>query len=338
MPSKIEWTDETWNPIRGCTRVSEGCRNCYAERQAIRMANRGGPYEGLVVISNGHPKWTGELRFVESKLLEPLRWKKPRMIFVNSMSDLFHPAVGRLDLAKIIAVMLIADWHVFQVLTKRPERMRDCLSDENFRQEITDATAVMLSDGRITKVQANDVIEAVYAWPPPHIWWGVSVEDQKTADERILLLLETLAAVRWVSYEPALGPVLFDNGETSWLSCRFNDDYRESNDGYCCDAFAERGVHFRGVDWVVCGGESGPGARPMYPDWARSLRDQCAAAGVPFFFKQWGEFLPPVQDGNPDTPGGQDLNLTDDPIRIGKKAAGRLLDGVEHNEYPEVAK
>ncbi len=313
--SKIEWTDATWNPIRGCSRVSEGCRNCYAERQAARFSGRGQPYEGLaervpVTKDTGgkfpqvlsEPRWTGAVRLAKDQLELPLHWQKPRKIFVCSMSDLFHEKVPDEWIDRIFWIMEQVEWHTFQILTKRAQRMlawhrRWTGGGKRFPQS---ATRSIL----------------------PNVWLGVSVEDQKAADQRIPLLLQTPAAVRWVSYEPALGPLDLDG--------YLGRDIRVAED-----------VTGDGLDWVVCGGESGPGARPMQPDWARSVRDQCKAAGVPFFFKQWGAWAWQSQITKPlkvrDRTKTLDLDqrsLCQRAIAIGKKAAGRLLDGREWNEFP----
>lgn len=238
--TKIEWTDATWNPIRGCSRVSEGCRNCYAERQAARFSGKGQAYEGLVRIANGHPQWTGKVEFVERHLMDPLRWKEPKRIFVNSMSDLFHEGVSNDWLQRIFQVMAKAQQHVFQVLTKRPERMRSYMHDWR-------------------------PVERVF----PNVWLGVSVEDQKTADERIPLLLQTPAALRWVSAEPLLGDIQLP--EEAFV-CPANEPHQ------ICPC----------LDWVVVGGESGPGARPMDIEWARSIVAQCEERSVSVFVKQLG--------------------------------------------------
>lgn len=238
--TKIEWTDATWNPIRGCSRVSEGCRNCYAERQAARFSGKGQAYEGLVRIANGHPQWTGKVEFVERHLMDPLRWKEPKRIFVNSMSDLFHEGVSNDWLNRIFGVMAKAQQHVFQVLTKRPERMRSYMHDWK-------------------------PVETVF----PNVWLGVSVEDQKTADERIPLLLQTPAALRWISAEPLLGEIQLP--EEAFV-CPANEPHP------ICPC----------LDWVVVGGESGPGARPMDIEWARSIVAQCEERSVPVFVKQLG--------------------------------------------------
>jgi len=215
--SAIEWTDATWNPVRGCTKISPGCKNCYAETFAERF--RGVP---------GHPYEQGfDLRVVPEKLRQPLAWRAPRQIFVNSMSDLFHAAVPDDYIASVAETMREASWHQFQVLTKRSERMRDLLS-----RSLRCAAAL------------------------PNVWWGVSVEDRKHGLPRIEHLREANVAVRFLSIEPLLEDLgTFD---------------------------------LNGIGWVIVGGESGPGARPMSRDWVESIREQCDAARVPFFFKQWG--------------------------------------------------
>ena len=338
--SKIEWTDATWNPIRGCSRVSEGCRNCYAERVAARFSGPGQPYEGLAIMkrepgedSKGDPRWTGNVRLIESALDAPLHWKKPRKIFVNSMSDLFHEEVHDGSIDRIFAVMACSQQHTFQVLTKRPKRMRDyCESFPSMDgPEMSARVAVALGAMGYSFEVAAEAFHSINLWPLPNVWLGVSVEDQKTADERIPLLLNTPAAVRWVSYEPALGPV--DLSEITWNK----KDFGESQNDRGSNAW---------IDWLVCGGESGPGARPMHPDWARAARDQCQAAGVPFFFKQWGEWLsvdnwPINKNGrwySTERAAGRLYRGMDAHgmrfVRAGKKAAGRQLDGREWNEFP----
>lgn len=243
----IQWTDATWNPIRGCSRVSEGCRNCYAEVVAARFSGPGQPYEGLARrTSNGGARWTGKIMFVEKHLDDPLRWRKPSRIFVNSMSDLFHEDVTDEQLDRIFAVMDAARRHTFQVLTKRPARM---LAYSELRRA-----------------------------PASNVWLGVSVENQQAADERIPLLLETPAAVRFLSCEPLLGPIdlvpfLFDEVDGTTMP-----DYsspRASN---------------RGLSWVIVGGESGPNARPCDTQWIRDIVDQCQAAGAAPFVKQLGAY------------------------------------------------
>jgi protein gp37 len=309
--TKIEWTDMTWNVVNGCTVVSPGCKHCYAMKQAHRFPVR----QGLTTRTAGGMVWTGEVRFNEKVLLEPIRLKRPRKIFVCADGDLFHENVpsGWIDL--VFAVMKMAPQHTFQVLTKRPERARKYLTDQSRERSDGRGTALEVIWEKAGTTSFDRIMEG--PWPLPNVWLGTSVEDQKRADERIPILLETTPAVRWLSCEPLLGHVDISR----WL---------------------------KQVDWVVVGGESGPGARPMHPAWARSLRDQCAAAGVPFLFKQWGDWranYSPDRDGpthfvEPDgrmVPIESGIEWASGSIpmrRIGKKAAGRLLDGVEHNGYP----
>jgi protein gp37 len=294
--SSIEWTDATWNPVRGCSRVSEGCRNCYAERMAVRMSGPGQWGEGFAVAprhhgENGRPttgvrgKWTGKVELIPSMLDRPLRWRKPRKVFVNSMSDLFHESLPDEAIDRVFAVMALARRHTFQVLTKRPERMERYLSAHDRDRAWCDAGArldIPLTHPMTKHPGATSPDNALWLnvdsatdsgdRPLPNVWLGVSVEDQATADERIPLLLQTPAAVRFVSYEPALGPVDF----TGWL--------------YSCDGDCNQPTHpiEPTLDWVIVGGESGPGARPFDVAWARSTVEQCKAAGVAVFVKQLG--------------------------------------------------
>ena len=291
--TKIEWTDATWNPLRGCTRVSEGCRNCYAERVAARFSGPGMAYEGT--IKDG--KWNGVVKTVPEALDQPLRWKRPRRIFVNSMSDLFHETVSDQAIFAIFYVMACTPHHTYQVLTKRPARMVQWF-DWVSRWDST-------MQPRLAKMAGGK-------WPLPNVWLGVSVEDQDAADKRLPHLINTPAAVRWVSAEPLLGHVSF----TGW-------------DGKVQRNWLGEG----GINWVVCGGESGHGARPMHPVWARNLRDECADAGAAFFFKQWGEYLPYGQSGA--ACGETHVHHQFAFYKPGKLRAGRLLDGREHNGYPQ---
>jgi len=235
--TEIEWTDATWNPVRGCIKISPGCKNCYAEAFAERF--RGVP---------GHPYEQGfDLRLVPGKLSEPLRWREPKTVFVNSMSDLFLEQVPDSYIEKVARVMQMAHWHTYQVLTKRAERMRELLS------------------GSLS-----------FAARLPHIWWGVSVENRRHGVPRILQLRQAPAALRFLSIEPLLENL----GE----------------------------LNLEGIGWVIVGGESGHGARPMAKEWVLSVRAQCYAAKVPFFFKQWGG--------------------------VRKSEAGRLLEGCTYDEMP----
>lgn len=267
----IEWSDASWNPLVGCSRVSEGCRHCYAERQAYRAEAMGiSRYDGITRKVGGEIRWTGKVALVESALALPLKWKTPRRIFVNSMSDLFHEQVKDEWIAAIFAVMFMAGHHVYQILTKRPERMHRWLT---WFQDQPDKAGLLLEALADVSPQALDWPMGrakTGPWPKPHIWLGVSIEDQATADARIPLLLQTPAAVRWVSYEPALGPVDF-------ARVRIPHGLVEINGG-----------ELPGLDWIVVGGESGPGARPFDLAWARQTIAQGREAGVLVFCKQLG--------------------------------------------------
>lgn len=252
--TKIEWTERTWNPIRGCSRVSAGCQNCYAERMAARFSDEGMPYEGLA--KRNPARWTGDVRLVEEHLEDPLKWRKPRRVFVNSMSDLFHERLPMNDIVRVFKVMSEAPRHTFQVLTKRPGRMWDFM--------------MIMS-------RFNEVCERPEEWPLKNVWLGVSVEDQKTADERIPLLLNTPAAVRFISAEPLLGPL--DLGAVR-VGCGWRAIY--------CGCSPNSGCGHSTLDWVITGGESGPGARPCQLDWLRNVVTDCREAGVPCFVKQLG--------------------------------------------------
>lgn len=293
--TRIEWTDATWNVVIGCDKVSRGCDHCYAIRTATRMTSNPNPkvsepYAGTVKAG----EWTGRVNLIEDRLTLPLRWRKPRRVFVNAQSDLFHKSVADEFIARVFAVMALTPRHTFQVLTKRPARMRSLLRSVEFADLLGECIAEV-NDGRA---------EYSISFPLPNVHIGVSVEDQKTADLRIPILLDTPAAVRWLSCEPLLGPVDLtdhvdrwreeDGGECDWGHCSeaavaVRRDYSHQDPVFAC-MLPVCAAH-RGLDWVVVGGESGPGARPMHPDWARSLRDQCAATGVPFLFKQTGSVL-----------------------------------------------
>lgn len=337
--SKIEWTDASWNPTTGCSRVSEGCRNCYAINTANRLSNielTREAYEGTVrTLSDGSHDWTGTLNVLEDRLDIPLKWKRPRRVFVNSMSDLFHEKVPFDFIDKVFSVMALSQRHVFQVLTKRPERMRQYLLD-GFREGCaTIHVEPQTLNNAFGNGEPNIFGHEMFPWPLPNVWLGVSCENQKTADERIPLLLETPAAVRWISAEPLLGPISLTPGLVNYLRGS-RPEHDPSCDGSCVNCPIE--VQTNKLDWVVVGGESGHGARPMHPDWARSLRDQCADAGVPFFFKQWGSWSPiTTSDGRQILPFA-DYNVESKFgfKKVDKHTAGHLLDGVEHFNYPEV--
>lgn len=271
--TSIEWTDVSWNPVRGCSLVSAGCANCYAMKQAHRFSGAGKPYDGLTKLGPQGPRWTGKIQLVEEVLDAPLHWKKPRRIFVNSMSDLFHEDVPDAFIEKVFTVMAHAQWmngHRFQVLTKRPERMKQVL--ESIGKGIEEQRKGTVNPDGSRNYQMT------FTFPLQNIWLGVSVEDQAMADERIPILLKTPAAVRWVSAEPLLGPVSFRWAKwDNWKDGQGNErPVVDQHDG------------LRMLDWVVVGGESGPGARPCDMAWIRWIKDQCQSAGVPVFVKQLG--------------------------------------------------
>ena len=295
--SKIQWTDRTWNPVRGCSRVSEGCRNCYAERFAGRFAKPGEPFhlyaKGPTVsrfpltdpYHNKHASgWTGKVALVPEKLDEPLRWRKPSRVFVNSMSDLFHEALSSVDIQKVFTVMAYATQHTFQILTKRPEKMQRFLStmdqwlERDHARDFIWPPIILAGDDWPKKYPGIQ-----RPWPLPNVHLGVSVEDQATAVERIPLLLKTPAAVRFVSYEPALGPVDFGR----WV----RDPLRNTVNYEDSEVQAPVPWLAPGIDWLIVGGESGPGARPCDVAWIRSAVRQCREAGVACFVKQVGSFI-----------------------------------------------
>lgn len=406
--TKIEWTERTWNPVTGCTKVSPGCDNCYAETIANRFA-------GSKAFPNGF-----DVTLHEDRLTQPLRWRKPATVFVNSMSDLFHADIPDDFIVDVFAVMQATPQHTYQVLTKRPGRMRSLLNSPTFVRRVVWGALAITGEA--------DVAETI---PGRNIWLGVSVEDQKWADVRIPALLGTPAAVRFLSCEPLLGPVDLsawvapitpmnpahapkawqDWAWPAWVPAAVREQvegfwsedwgrgpraWMRSSHEQGAPAFGAtvtlgngfgpnppqvtgRFVHAwnnigrlvlpdgsfaytsfgrsaradaRNIDWVIAGGESGPKARPMHPDWARSLRDQCQAAGVDFFFKQWGAWSPDPADVRRG-----DICLSEDGDRydvrpgyicahnesdgtwmrrVGKGAAGRLLDGRIHNDMPSV--
>lgn len=316
--TQIQWTNRTWNPIRGCRRVSAGCSNCYAERQAARFSGSGQPYDGLVKLTSRGPVWSGEARFIPEKLTEPLSWRKPQMVFVNSMSDLFHEKLTNEQIAAVFGVMAASPQHTFQVLTKRPERMcewfdwirenagpgipwggAECADELGIKTEwlgVEERSQAVWNARSWAEPAVGwrlDITAAHKAgWPLPNVWLGVSVEDQATADERIPLLLQTPAAVRWVSAEPLLGEVWLD---VDWLMPRCEACGRHSTRGKCCEyePHCTGGTEYSRqentlLDWVVVGGESGPGARPCDVEWVRSIVSQCSEAQVPVFVKQLG--------------------------------------------------
>lgn len=345
--TKIEWTRSddgtpgaTWNPVTGCTKLSPaspGCQNCYASTFAERF--RGAP---------GHYFERGfDVQLRPEKLDQPLRWRKPRRIFVNSMSDLFHDDVPTDFIAKVFAIMALAPQHTFQVLTKRHARMRSLLSADYFRAEVHGHAAWWADHLNLKLPQPH--------WPLPNVWLGVSTENQRWADIRIPALLDTPAAVRFISAEPLLGSIDLRQSFAKWVPPIDHQAWATA-DKTKVPGGVEEMLRVRDVlHWVIVGGESGPGARPMHPDWARALRDQCTAAGVPFLFKQHGEYVEATEpvpsdrwltgDGithdepwHPDqigAPAGKWSPYPDVVMRrVGKKAAGRELDGQTWDQYP----
>lgn len=278
--TSISWTDKTWNPVRGCSRVSEGCRNCYAERIAARFSGPGQSYAGLARRTVDGPRWTGKVKLLPTLLDQPRHWRQTRRVFVNSMSDLFHEQIPDEFIDQIFAVMALCQQHVFQILSKRPERMREYLCDSEMAGRV--ARAVDTVNWRDRKRHGNGGLSS-FAWPLCHVHVGVSVEDQETANERIPWLLKTPAAVRFISYEPALASVRLD--VLRWREPGFNCE-REVYPFAGVMAIPDHDWDVGKIDWVICGAESGPGARPMNEDWVRSVRDQCQAAGTAFFYKQ----------------------------------------------------
>ena len=319
---------------------SRGCEHCYAMGVAYRFSGPGQPYEGLAKKVGGKAEWTNRVYCVDELLDAPLRWRKPRRIFVNSMSDLFHPDVPDNFILRVFAIMAACPHHTFQVLTKRAHRMWSLLSSPDtpiFLEAVAEdiaGEAGWCHLGRWT---------VTWPWPLPNVWLGVSAEDQATANERIPWLLQTPAAVRWISAEPLLGLLdltrlsIWHSGVLNALTgiAQFDDSEPQ---------------WFPRLDWVVVGGESGHEARPMHPDWPRQIRDDCRRYNAPFFFKQWGAWQPAwgaathliYRDGRcvEDTHDHPDAwrHKTAQPMqRVGKKRAGRLLDGREWNEYPSRA-
>ena len=323
--TSIEWTDATWNPIIGCSRVGPGCDHCYAIGVVHREMSP--QHVGLTVKPEGGPTdWTDEVRPAgEKKLTEPLRWRKPRRIFVNSLSDLFHADLPDDEIAKVFAVMALAPQHTFQVLTKRPQRMAKLLASPEFPLLVESAEVRHRYD------HGMDCTPSGFSWPLTNVHLGVSIEND-TYTWRADHLRNTPAAVRFISAEPLLGPL--------------------------------PSLDLTGIDWLIVGGESGPGARPMHPDWVRDIRDRCAACpharhgdarcpvcdggalvgrpqltaqhrGPAFLFKQWGDWAPA------EMPGarwayvvGESNEASQMMWHLGKKAAGRHLDGRTWDEYP----
>ncbi len=366
--TKIEWADATVNYVNGCSLASPGCTNCYAMRLAGTRLKHHPTRAGLTQDTKAGPVWTGEVRENPAALEQVLRWKKPRAIFWNAHGDLFHENVPDEWIDKQFAVMALTPQHRHMVLTKRSARMRAYLSQNPLWNVHLSAAGDIGGEkwGWIADraprgsaiTQYNLYLQV--PWPLTNVWLGVSVEDQRRADERIPDLLETPAAIRFISAEPLLGPVdltmLHHDGITNIDALRGMHGVAQPMQAECDK-----------IQWVIVGGESGPGARPMHPDWARSLRDQCGAAGVPFHFKQWGEWGPDVRaDRHQKTSDGYDRDRVMEGVarcavwnggdrwthyqsgygptvdeghgewvyRLGKRLNGRLLDGIQHDGAP----
>jgi len=357
--SKIEWTDETWNPFVGCSKISPACNNCYAEGMARRLANMQATSYYAGAITDG--KWNGNICAAPESVWEkPEKWHKPRRIFVGSMTDVFHPNVLDALLDRLFMEMTVYNsHHTYMLLTKRPERMRDYIAEAIQRDADWVWQGCTVSDKSVS-----------HSWcsPPPlvfkapdNVWLGVTVENQEQADARIPVLLDTLAATRFVSIEPMLGPVdlnyiLPESSKEPSKTCGTPWGHKISalhgtvstkpggpKSGPC---------FYPSLDWIIAGGESGPNARPSHPDWVRDLRDQCVKAEVPFFFKQWGEWAPDnfvhagtifdrehitfnsnyeIANSRADFTPSHNFTMK----HVGKKAAGHLLDGMEWRQVPE---
>lgn len=306
--TSIEWSDAVWNPVSGCTRASAGCDNCYAVKMTHRLSLMGQAekYGGLTVLNGkGERHFNGVVRTHEDALTIPLKWRKPRKVFVNSMSDLFHRDVPFEFIDKVFAVMALTPHHTYQVLTKRPERMAEYFAPHerprpmvtmpqgkrapapsHLSSRFTREEMVVLAAGEFLPDDAPRGVMASMKWPLPNVWLGTSVENQAAADERIPHLLKCPAAVRFLSCEPLLGPVDLaavrtDQGHGSQVDCLGNVYYdgRLQNDAF--DIMLK-------VDWVIVGGESGSNARDYRMEWDLAIERQCRAAGVAYYRKQLG--------------------------------------------------
>jgi protein gp37 len=376
---KISWLNipgyipQTLNPIVGCSKVSEGCRNCYAERMAARLASMTSDHLKYDEVINCRDSWNGETLLVESALQKPLGWKKPRSIFVNSMGDLFHESTPDEWIDRVFAMMAACPQHLFILLTKRAKRM------ENYVAGLTTVEGALRFEGFTAGKWDGRRHKTALSYrrkiPLPNVWLGVTAENQAAADERIPHLLRTPAAVRFVSCEPMVGKIDFstnlyrshtihlkmsiegairnrafkgfeENGVPvhpkqveAMLRKRLADGEKYFPMCDCPDFDPQTGCQPKRnprLDWVICGGESGPGARPMNPEWARSLRDQAKSAGVPFFFKQWGDWMSkstaPLEHYQLDCRQVVAWRNGD------KKHGGDILDGHQWHEFPEVVK
>jgi protein gp37 len=354
MSTTIEWTQrpgtrgETWNPVVGCTKVSQGCKNCYAE--TVHDRRHKGYLAGKLQNIPQYAKPFRTVQLLPARLTQPLKWREPRTVFVNSMSDLFHAEVPFEYIDQVFAVMALTPQHTYQILTKRPERMAEYFAPKEI--DMNRASSLVMAAALEMLPKQEQHLGVMKPWPLPNVWLGTSVEDQATAAARIPHLLRCPAAVRFLSCEPLLGAV------DLWPVMEAHMEYRRIHENAC---FRDPSTPPWGIQWVITGGESGHGARPMHPDWARSLRDQCKAAGVPFFFKQWGAWSPGsaldfdrnivlLSDGTRLPYQHYEGSLTQDQkdnwnslhalaMHKSFKAHGddHMLDGVAHQEWPVVA-
>ena len=389
--SSIEWTDATWNPITGCSVVSPGCTNCYAMKLAGTRLRILPSRKGLTIETKAGPVWNGRVRLNEEWLTQPLRWRRPRKVFVCAHGDLFAENVPDEWIDRVFAVMALAPQHTFQVLTKRAARMREWFKE---RWQPTPAQRIaclgLPAFDMPAQAMGDDRHEHVYqaagefldldtvsnrfwnpdgsrkwmGWPLPNVWLGVSAEDQRRADERVPDLLATPAVVRFVSAEPLLGPIDFTN--LGRESDPFKDGRQDALRGWVYNEDPQDGsahgitLGYGRLDWIIVGGESGISARPMHPAWVRQIRDACVEAGVAFHFKQWGTWQPRewFRDGGTHamrSHGGQisfqEIQSYPNSIervgagpewsafaKVGKRVAGRLLDGIEHSGFPGQAR
>jgi protein gp37 len=307
MKHKIQWLNlpgykgETWNPIIGCSKVSDGCKNCYAEKMAARVyhctSNRdnSATFLNYSDVLTDDLKWNNNTRFIPESLTIPSQWRQPRIVFVCSMGDLFHESASFQQISAVFSVMADCDQHIFIVLTKRPERL------------------VQFAEW---KSWANDVQNIPWR-PSANVWLGVTAENQEQAMIRIPYLISIPAAVKFVSIEPMLSQVDLDD------TLQYTLKHHAGGLKNC-------------LSWVICGGESGHNARPLHPDWVRSLRNQCQDSGAPFFFKQWGEWMPhgTIRNYNFLNPKKEKVAGVDVMVKVGKHRSGNLLDGVKYEEYP----
>lgn len=308
--SRIEWTDASWNPVTGCTEVSPGCDHCYARDLAGRFA-------GTSAYPNGF-----ELTLRPKHLYDPLRWRRPRRVFVNSMSDLFHHLVPTQYIAKVFATMALAPAHTFQILTKRPGRMASLLSSAAFRELVVSELPTIAEAASARS--ARQEIPELGEWPLANVWAGVSVESQKWANVRVPVLQRTPAAVRFLSMEPLLSRVQLCTCDGAAYEIQRHPFLVNSS----CPLHGTVPL-----DWIIVGGESGPNARPMHPDWPRGLQQACQATGVAYLFKQWGEWVPCAE---PVAERDDVVRFPDGVVmrRVGRRQAGRELDGKTWDEYP----